>query len=96
MRFVVLHTPGDNWQTGVNFREQLGIMEHVAHYGQLHAQGKLVLGGPFLVPDRGGMMVTTEDIAQEEIERWAASDPAVQSGLLKYEILPWHTPFEAE
>jgi hypothetical protein len=35
----------------------------VAHYRQLAQAGKLELGGPFLVPDGGGMMVTTKDVS---------------------------------
>jgi uncharacterized protein YciI len=96
MRYVVFHTPGENWQYGVDFREQPGVMEHVKHYQQFHEQGKLAFGGPFLLEDRGGMMVTIADLSIEEVEAFAAADPAVKSGLLKYEVVPWHTPFEAD
>lgn len=93
-RYVVFHRPGHQWQYGVDFREQEGVSEHVQHYLKLHEQGKLELGGPFLLQDVGGMMVTTKDVSQEEIESFAASDPAVQSGLLVYEIHPWLTAME--
>jgi uncharacterized protein YciI len=63
---------------------------------KFHQRGKLELGGPFLVPDVGGMMITTKDVTQEEIEEFAAADPAVQSGLLTYEIRPWMTAMERE
>jgi hypothetical protein len=55
VRYVVFHTPGPNWQYGVGFREQTGVREHVEHYLKFHEQGKLELGGPFLVQDAGGM-----------------------------------------
>jgi uncharacterized protein YciI len=84
------------WQYGVDFRQQEGVGEHVQHYLKLYEQGKLQLGGPFLIPDEGGMMVTTKDVSQEEIETFAAADPAVQSGLLIYEIHPWMTAMEHE
>jgi uncharacterized protein YciI len=61
---------------------------------KLHEQGKLQLGGPFLLPDVGGMMVTTKEVSQEEIEAFAADDPAVKSGLLIFEIRPWMTAME--
>jgi len=48
IRYVVIHKPGPNWQSGVDFREQDGIGQHVQHYLKLHGQGKLELGGPFL------------------------------------------------
>lgn len=96
IRFVVFHKPGPNWLYGVDFREQAGVGQHVQHYLKLHEQGKLELGGPFLLPDAGGMMVATRDVLREELEAFAASDPAVQSGLLIYEIRPWLTAMEHE
>lgn len=39
-------------------------------------------------------MVTTGEVSREEIEAFAAADPAVKSGLLMYEILPWYTPMK--
>ena len=79
---------------GVDFRQQPGVGEHVAHYLKLYEQGQLEMGGPFLVPDSGGMMVTTKEVSWEQIETFAAADPAVLSGLLLFEIRPWHTAME--
>lgn len=73
----------------MDFREQEGVGEHVQHYLKLHEQRKLELGGPFLLQDVGGMMVATKDVSQDELEAFAASDPAVEAGLLLYEIRPW-------
>jgi hypothetical protein len=39
-------------------------------------------------------MVATKDVTQEELETFAAAYPAVQSGLLVYEIRPWLTAME--
>jgi uncharacterized protein YciI len=61
---------------------------------KFHDQGKLEVGGPFLLQDAGGMMVATKDISKEELEAFAAADPAVQSGLLIYEVRPWLTAME--
>jgi len=96
IRYVVIHKPGPKWQYGVDFRQQEGVGEHVQHYLKLYEQGKLELGGPFLIPDMGGMMVATKDVTQEEIESFAAADPAVQSGLLIFEVRPWMTAMEHE
>ena len=96
IRYVVIHKPGPKWQYGVDYRQQEGVGEHVQHYLKFHEQGKLELGGPFLLPDIGGMMVTTKDVSHEEIEAFAAEDPAVKSGLLIYEIRPWMTAMEQE
>lgn len=94
VRYVVFHKPGPKWQYGVDFREQEGVGGHVQHYLKLHEQGKLELGGPFLLQDAGGMMVAPQDVSQEELEIFAAADPAVQSDLLTYEVRPWLTAME--
>ncbi len=96
VRYVVFHTPGPKWQQNIDFREQEGVGEHVQHYLKLHEQGKLELGGPFLLPDAGGMMVATKEVSQDELDAFAASDPAVEAGLLIYEIRPWLTAMEHE
>lgn len=96
IRYVVLHKPGPKWQYGVDYRQQDGVGEHVGHYLKLYEQGKLELGGPFLLPDIGGMMVTTKEISLKEIEVFAADDPAVKSGLLIYETRPWMTAMERD
>jgi uncharacterized protein YciI len=92
VRFVVFHKPGPQWQMDVDFREQIGVQDHVMHYLQFHEQGKLELGGPFLMPDSGGMMVAVPEVSREELEAFAAADPAVQAGLLTYEVRPWYNP----
>ena len=96
IRFIVIHKPGPKWQPGIDFREQEGVAEHVQHYRKLYEHRKLALGGLFLLPDMGGMMVTTKEVAQTEIEAFAAEDPAVQSELLIYEVIPWMTAMERE
>jgi len=87
---VVLHSPGPKWEVGVDFRDQPGVMEHVQHYAKLHEQGKLLLGGPFIDLDSGGMMVAAENVSREELEAFAASDPAVLNGLLTFEVKSWY------
>jgi len=96
IRYVVFHTPGPKWKHSIDFREQEGVGEHVQHYLRFHQQGKLELGGPFLLQDMGGMMVATKDVSREELESFAAEDPAVQAGLLLYEVRPWLTAMEHE
>jgi uncharacterized protein YciI len=65
---------------------------HVAHYAQLLEDGRLEMGGPFLDADAGGMMIATEGVGLDELERFAAEDPAVHSGLLRYEVRTWYVP----
>ncbi len=68
--------------------EQDGLQAHVDHYRALLRVGKLVLGGPFLDDDGGGMMVATAEVDAAELAAFAAVDPAVVSGLLTYRIRP--------
>ena len=90
LKQVVFHSPGAKWLPDVDFREQPGVMEHVRHYAKLHEEGKLFLGGPFIDANSGGMMIAAEGVSREELEEFAASDPAVTAGLLKYEVKTWY------
>ena len=46
-------------------------------------------GGPFLDETSGGMMVPAAGVSEAEIRAFADADPAVKSGLLKFEIRRW-------
>lgn len=92
VQLVVFHRPGSAWAENVSFRDQPGVGEHVAHYRGLLEAGKLAEGGPFL-DGSGGMMVATPGLPRAELEAFAAADPAVKSGLLRYEIRDWLVAF---
>lgn len=81
--------PGPAWQSNTPVFEQPGLDLHVAHYRQWQQQGKLSLGGPFLDAQAGGMMVAEPGVAEAELRAFAAADPAVHSGLLRFELRPW-------
>jgi len=89
VRFVVFHVAGPSWQVGRTLFEQPGVMEHVGHYRSLLEAGKLAMGGPHLDERGGGMMIATAGVSQAELEAFAAEDPAVKSGLLRFEVRPW-------
>lgn len=89
VRWVVLHSPGPQWQPDKNMFEQPGVREHVEHYRKLLAAGKLALGGPHLDERGGGMMIPVAGVSEAEIRRFAADDPAVKSGLLRFDVRPW-------
>ena len=89
VRFVVVHKPGPNWKAGVPAFEQAGLQLHAQHFGQLLAEGKLVMGGPFLDGAGGGMMIPEPGVSEEEMRKFASDDPTVKSGLLTFEIRPW-------
>lgn len=92
LRHVIFHSPGPKWKIGYDFREQEEeiVVEHVNHYRKLYEQGNLLLGGPYTDVDSGGMMISEGEISRQEIEEFAASDPAVKAGLLKFEVKTWY------
>jgi uncharacterized protein YciI len=90
LKHIVFHSPGPNWHHGVDFREQPGVIEHVQHYAQMLDQGKLFLGGPFTDADSGGMMIAASTVSRDELEAFAAKDPAIVNGLLTYEVKTWY------
>ena len=44
--------------------------------------------------ESGGMMITVEDLPREEIEQFAAADPAVAAGLLNFDVKTWNVAME--
>ena len=90
VRFIIVHTPGPKWVSGLDFREQPGVEDHVKHYRAVHEAGQLQLGGPFLMPDSGGMMIPIESLTEDQVRQIAESDPAVKSGWLHAEVRPWY------
>jgi uncharacterized protein YciI len=88
-RFVVVHSPGPKWKPGVPAFEQDGLQSHVGHYAQLLKEGKLLMGGPFLDEESGGIMIAELGVTDAELGRFASEDPAVKSGLLVFKVRPW-------
>lgn len=88
-RYVVIHRPGPNWKAGVPAMEQPGLQAHADHFRALLEAGKLSMGGPFLDDASGGLMIPEAEVSETEIGKFASDDPAVQSGLLVFEIRRW-------
>ena len=92
-RYVIVHKPGPNWKQSVSPFEQSNLQVHVEHYRSLLQAGKLSMGGPFTDETAGGMMIPEANVSEAEIRAFAANDPAVQSGLLIFEVRPWLPAF---
>ena len=83
---------GDKW-TPEKTEETAKIQEaHLANIGRLAKEGKLILAGPF---EGGGDLrglflfdVTTV----EEARALADTDPAVQAGRLRVDLIQWYGP----
>ncbi len=86
---VVIHSPGPAWDVGLPLMQQTGIQAHRAHYAQLLEAGLLDCGGPFADSAGGGMMVCKPGMDEDVLRTHALADPAVESGLLQFEIRPW-------
>jgi uncharacterized protein YciI len=65
-------------------------MEHLKNIKRMAEQGKLVLAGPFFGSGdlRGIYIFNVESI--EEAEKLTMSDPAIQAGSLRMELLEWY------
>ena len=86
---VVIHSPGPAWEPGLPLTQQVGIQEHRGHYLKLLDAGQLEMGGPFVDGAGGGMMICKPGMDEDTLRTHALSDPAVESGLLQFEIRPW-------
>ena len=89
VRYVVFHQPGPSWHQGKSMSDQPRIKEHVEHYRQWLAAGKLALGGPHVDSGGGGMMIPVAGVPEDEVKRFASEDPAVKGGTLVAEVRPW-------
>lgn len=89
MRYVIIHSPGPRWDAGKGIFEQPGLQAHINHYRKLLAEGKLLLGGPFMDGQGGGMMLPTAGQSEKELREFAQEDPAVKDGLLTVQVRPW-------
>lgn len=63
---------------------------HMANINRLAEMGKLILAGPFINGgDKRGIFIF--DVAsKEEAEALTNTDPAVQAGVLKMELVEWY------
>ncbi|HEY6221692.1 MAG TPA: inositol monophosphatase family protein [Candidatus Eisenbacteria bacterium] len=64
---------------------------HLANIARLHAEGKIILAGPFLdrTDLRGVFLFDVESM--EEAKALCDTDPAIQAGSLRVELHPWYS-----
>jgi len=93
--FAVFHRPGPLWEQGVSFREQTHVGTHVGYMSQQAEQGRIVLGGPFLDEESGGLMVMRAE-SLDEANTIAQNDPSVQIGFLTAHVRPWLAAMSSE
>jgi uncharacterized protein YciI len=104
IRCVIIHRAGKAWDPSVGMFQQPWIVKnpgenrdeetHVGHYRKLLDEGRLALGGPFIEGGAVagvvvGMMIAVPGVSKDDLETFAADDPAVKSGTLEFEIRQW-------
>ncbi len=62
---------------------------HMAHMGEQHAAGRLVLAGPFGDDGDWRGIQIYDAASQEAVEAICAEDPAVKAGRLACTVHPW-------
>jgi uncharacterized protein YciI len=85
--FVLLHSPGPNWNHDLSLSDQPGIEQHRRYMNELKESGKIILGGPYL--DGEGSMTIFQMGTIEEARLAAHGDPAVKAGLLQVAVKTW-------
>ena len=66
---------------------------HLAHLAQLKEEGHLLASGPFDDQDDDSYRgLGIYGVPLEEARALAESDPAVQAGRLRIEVMTWYTP----
>ncbi|TSJ45729.1 YciI family protein [Fluviicola chungangensis] len=87
--FVALKT-GTNTTTDKKYIDSC-FTGHMGNIGRLVDEGKLIVAGPFGKNDltyRGLFIFNVK--TKEEAEALLKTDPAVNSGLLAYDLIPWY------
>jgi uncharacterized protein YciI len=83
---------GEKW-TPEKTAETAKIQEqHLANIGRLAEEGKLILAGPFGGDGELRGLFLFDATTVEEARALADSDPAVQAGRLRVDLLPWYGP----
>lgn len=91
--FLVLLRKGPIWSPESTPETEATQAKHLAYMDALHAQGKLLLAGPFIdspVDDLRGMTVLAVG-SLDEATAITQADPAVQAGRLVMDVIPWAT-----
>src|ERR1700730_2633097 len=90
--YAFVYAAGPQWIAGRPVTEQ-DLSAHRAYIGKLHAQGRLMCGGPFLDGEGGGFAVVRA-ASREEAVALLADDPALKDGVFSGSVRRWHPVFD--
>ena len=82
--FMVLYTVGENWDTTIQFYEQLYFDEHSTHLSELREANKISIGGRY--SDTGMLVLKAKD--ETEALDLVTKDSAIEHKLFKVELFP--------
>jgi uncharacterized protein YciI len=85
--WVVLQSPGPNWQSGAGFDQQIGIDDHRSYLSLMVEEGNIVMAGDFT--HNNGAMLLIRNISLEAAQAIVEKDPLVASGVLVAEFRSW-------
>jgi uncharacterized protein YciI len=89
--FTILWRPGPAWIAGRSVAEQK-LNQHREYIASLAAQGLIVVAGPFLDTESGGMAVLRA-AEMSEAHQIFTDDPAIREGLFVGEVRPLFVVF---
>lgn len=86
--FALIYTPGPNFHADQQHRD---LDQHDNYIKDLHNSRTVKQGGSFQDKRHGAPIVEARDEA--EARAVASRDPAVKSGVLNVQVLPWNIVF---
>jgi uncharacterized protein len=90
--YALVYAAGPQWIAGRPVTEQ-NLSAHRAYIGELHAQGRLMCGGPFLDGEGGGFAVVRA-ASREEAAALLVDDPAIKDGVFIGSVRRWYPVFD--
>lgn len=91
MKIAVIYSKGTNWIAGRPVTAQ-NLAGHAQLMRDLHDQGTLVMAGPFLDEEGGGMAILRcGNLA--EASKIIEDDQAVKDGVMRASLRPWYIAF---
>lgn len=89
VRQVIFHTPGPAWDKIGDPASLVSLMAHARYLQKALRNGLIEFSGPFLKEGVGGMILTASGVTAEQAQAMGDNDPAVKSGLVRFEVRPW-------
>lgn len=97
--FTKLIPPRATFTADMTDAERTHMREHVAYFGGLFAEGKVLIYGPVMDPEHGFGMGVIEADDEPDARALLEADPTIRSGMNRFTLAPMivgaaraHTP----